>query len=133
MKEAGEYTCEAVVSSGTTGSKFTVARVKGSQRSTLCTINVPQTGNNTWGTYKSVTEKLKLKLSEGEQVIRVTITGAQCNIDKLIFTCTSGTGIDEVQDSGFMVQDSEYNVAGQKVGADYRGIVIKNGRKILKK
>lgn len=133
VKEAGEYTCEAVVSSGTTGSKFTVARVKGSQRSPLCTINVPQTGNNTWGTYKSVTEKLKLKLSEGEQAIRITITGARCNIDKLIFTCTSGTGIDEVQDSGFMVQDSEYNVAGQKVGADYRGIVIKNGRKILKK
>lgn len=45
------------------------------------------------------------------------------------------TGIDMVHDSGFKDQDSEptYNLNGQRVNDSYRGIVIKNGRKILKR
>ncbi len=46
-----------------------------------------------------------------------------------------GTGIETVQDSRFKVQDSEatYNLKGQRVNSSYRGIVIKNGRKVLRK
>lgn len=46
-----------------------------------------------------------------------------------------GTGIETVQDSRFKVQDSEatYNLNGQRVNSSYRGIVIKNGRKVLRK
>lgn len=46
-----------------------------------------------------------------------------------------GTGIETVQDSSFKVHDSEatYNLKGQRVNDSYRGIVIKNGRKVLRK
>jgi hypothetical protein len=45
------------------------------------------------------------------------------------------TGIEVVQDSKSEVQDSEatYNLNGQRVNDSYRGIVIKNGKKILKR
>jgi len=48
---------------------------------------------------------------------------------------SEGTGIETVQDSRFKVQDSEatYNLKGQRVNSSYRGIVIKNGRKVLRK
>ena len=45
------------------------------------------------------------------------------------------TGIEVVQDSKSEAQDSEatYNLNGQRVNDSYRGIVIKNGKKILKR
>ena len=45
------------------------------------------------------------------------------------------TSIETVHDSGFKDQDSEptYNLNGQRVNDSYRGIVIKNGKKILKR
>ena len=45
------------------------------------------------------------------------------------------TGVEMVQGSRFKVQGSDgatYNLNGQKVSDDYKGIVIKNGRKIAK-
>ena len=42
-------------------------------------------------------------------------------------------GIRSVQGSGFTVNGEAYNLAGQKVGADYKGIVIVNGKKYLNK
>jgi len=42
-------------------------------------------------------------------------------------------GIKSVQGSGFTVNGEAYNLAGQKVGKDYKGIVIVNGKKIVRK
>ena len=41
-------------------------------------------------------------------------------------------GIKSVQGSGFTVNGEAYNLAGQRVGKDYKGIVIVNGKKIVK-
>lgn len=44
------------------------------------------------------------------------------------------TGISSVKaEEGRADNDALYNLAGQKVGKDYKGIVIKNGKKIIKK
>ena len=45
------------------------------------------------------------------------------------------TGINDLKDSKNLkdLNDSTYNLAGQKVGKDYKGIVIQGGRKLLKK
>lgn len=40
-------------------------------------------------------------------------------------------GIKSVQGSRFTVNGEAYNLAGQKVGADYKGIVIVNGKKVI--
>ena len=132
VQEAGEYQCEAVVSSGTTNSGFTLGLVKGSQVKSLCKINVPQTGSNSWDTYKTVTvAKLNLPLEAGEQILRITINGANCNIDKLILTCTSSSGIRTVVSDA--LNAPAYNLLGVPVKAGYRGVVIKNGKKFVVK
>ncbi len=41
-------------------------------------------------------------------------------------------GIKSVQGSGFTVNGEAYNLSGQRVGKDYKGIVIVNGKKIVK-
>ena len=93
-------------------------------------ISVPQTGNNSWDTYKAVKCTFSKMLEAGEHVIRLAITGANCNIDKLNFKCILSTDIDEVE----AAQPNDgvlYNLAGQKVDANYKGVVIKNGKKFL--
>jgi hypothetical protein len=49
----------------------------------------------------------------------------------------SATGIDspevEVQSSKFKVQSPMFNLSGQRVGAGYKGIIIQNGRKVMKR
>lgn len=126
---AGEYTCEAFASCGSEGgSAFTVSLVKDGQVTPLCKINVPMTANGDWGVYKAVTEKFKVPLEAGEQTLRITIDKPYVNIDKLVLTCTK-TGIDDIR-----VEDRAthvYNLSGQKVDANYKGIVIKNGKKII--
>ena len=41
-------------------------------------------------------------------------------------------GIKSVQGSGFTVNGEAYNLSGQRVGNDYKGIVIRNGKKLVK-
>lgn len=129
--DAGEYTCEATVSSGTTGSGFTLGLVKNGKVTDLCKIDVPQTGNNDWGTYKTVTATLSKELTIGEQILRITINGSNCNIDKLELKCTKSTGIEESIQSLSDSEQQQFNLSGQKVSSEYRGLIIKNGRKIL--
>ena len=131
VKETGKYTCEAVVSSGTTGSKFILQRVVNSSKTLLATFNVPQTGNSDWGTYTSVTQDISTTLSAGQHVFRITIKGKQCNIDKLIFTLKQSTGIHDIEADGQSAPI--YNLRGQKVSEGYKGFVIRNGRKVLKR
>ena|GEM_PF-5280667 len=42
-------------------------------------------------------------------------------------------GIKSVQGSGFTVNGEAYNLSGQRVGADYKGLVIINGKKVIRK
>ena len=49
------------------------------------------------------------------------------------FICTLNTGIEVVQTAQPVTRAATFNLSGQKVGADYHGIVIRNGRKILRR
>ena len=105
VKEAGTYTCEAICSSGTTGSGFNVGLVDNGKVTTLWRISVPQTGNNSWDTYKTVKSTVQKELSEGIQTIRITIFGANCDIDKVELKCVA-TGIENVA----TLEPSSYDV-----------------------
>ena len=133
VTKAGEYTYEAYVSSGVTGSGFSLGlRKENGSLESLCRVSVPKTGDNNWDTYKVVSGKLSKPLQAGRQTLHLQITGASCNIDKIVLTCTQEDGIREVSASAGKT-DSRHNLAGQKVDAGYKGIVIRNGRKILVK
>ena len=132
VKEAGEYEYTATVSNGSSSTGgFTIGILKGTSTTATTVAKVSFSGTGGWDTYKTETGKLTQKLTVGEQRLRFTINPGNCNIDKVVFKCLT-TGVEEV----IVVNAEEgdqFSLSGQKVGADYRGIVIKNGRKVLKK
>ena len=129
VKETGTYKFVATVSSGTTGSGFSINVRNGNTITKLADVKVPQTGNNDWGTYKTVEGTIDLEA--GEQILRLTITGSNCNIDKIQFSLV--TGINGVTFDESSSDDAFYNLSGQKVNANYKGIVIQRGKKQLSK
>ena len=129
VEQAGKYSYEATVSSAVADSKFSMVIVEsdGTEK-TLATVTVPQTGST--DTYEVKTGKIRNALKEGKQKLRIKITGAGCNIDKVNFIYTE-TGINEVTDDDPATGET-YNLAGQRVDSNYKGIVIKNGKKVIR-
>lgn len=132
VTESGKYEFEATVSSGTTGGRIRLGLVKDGKVITLGQVNVPQTGSN-WDTYKVVKGRIARELEVGQQILRLTIVGSNFNVDQIELICTEPTtGIDIVdQTPQRPASDAIYNLAGQRVDAKYKGIVIKNGKKSL--
>ena len=133
VKQAGIYSYEAVASSGNTGSGFSLSLVDDGTVTPLAKIDVAQTGNNSWDTYKSFKGTLSQELNEGQQILRITVEGPYCNIDKIIFKCIEPSAIDELTIREQQQTNTLYNLSGQKVNAGYHGIVIRNGKKLLHK
>ena len=130
VKEDGEYSYEAYASSGTTGSGFSIGLVENGAVTNLCKINVPKTAENDWSVYKAITGKFSKNLKKGKQILRITIDSPYCNIDKIVLKCTS-TGINYI--TADQQEGITYNLAGQKVNTNHKGIVITNGRKVFRK
>ena len=131
VARAGYYSYSATVSSGVTGSGFRIGLMKDGKETQLFSVSVPQTGDNNWGTYKTVSGNIKSPLESGKQVIRLTITGSSCNIDKVYLSFVSSVKYvtpDDVKANG-----TRYNLGGAIVGDDYKGIVIIDGKKVLQK
>ncbi len=110
IEERGTYTVQAYVSSGSNGSGFTVNCGNSNAK-----FSVPQGAD--WDTYTKIEEEMEF-YDEGEQTIRITIDGAYCNIDKLVFICNScseGTGVENAVN--FQAQSYEvYTTLGVFVG-----------------
>ena len=130
VTKAGKYAYEATVSSVVDGSKFSMVIVEsdGTEK-TLGTVTVPQTGS--LDTYEVKTGKIRNALKAGQQKLRITVTSGSCNIDKIEIK-SSETGMLSPHTSTLEPQ-STYNIAGQQVGDGYKGIVIRNGKKHVRK
>ena len=61
----------------------------------------------------------------------MTLKSGSCNIASLNITNSEATGIDELSDDDTVATGETYNLSGQKVGAGYKGIVIRNGKKVV--
>ena len=123
VKEAGKYSYEATVSSGTTNSGFRISLVNANGTlTTLANVSVPQTANNDWGTYKTVAGDFLKELSAGQQILRITITGANCNIDKVKLTCVEPNAINDVTIEPTLVN-------GRKVFENGQFVIYRNGKR----
>ncbi|MBO7579483.1 MAG: endo-1,4-beta-xylanase [Prevotella sp.] len=131
VQEAGNYSFKATVSSGVNNSGFSINLNKNGKITKLADIRVPQTGNNSWDTYRVVEGTLSEPLEAGEQILRIVITGSNCNIDKIQFSNTA-TGIIDINNDAASQQGS-YDLFGRKVNDSYKGIIIQNGKKIINK
>jgi len=125
VKYTDTYKFTATVSSGIDNTGFSIGLDKNGTVTTLKSVTVPNTGS--WDTYKTVTGTFKL--SEGQQTLRITITGAYCNIDKIVFT--SATAVNYITEDDIDAQGTRYNLGGAAVGNDYKGITIINGKKVI--
>lgn len=67
----------------------------------------------------------------GETTITFTAT-KRFYLDEVLVMPADPSGIESVEADNNSNNDALYNLAGQKVGSDYRGIVIRNGRKFIK-
>lgn len=85
VTKAGTYSFEAVVASGATNASFTVSLMNNGTATPLCRVDIPQTAENDWSVYKTVSGDLSVPLEKGQQTLRVTITGAYGNLDKITF------------------------------------------------
>lgn len=86
IQKTGYYYYNAIASSGTTGSGFRLS-LKTDEGLVDITpnISVPQTASSDWSKYTTITGKTIIPLTEGRHIIRLTITGNSCNIDKVSF------------------------------------------------
>jgi GH35 family endo-1,4-beta-xylanase len=130
ITQSGKYSYE-VTASADAESKLNISLVNsdGSLKN-LITITLPKTGS--LNTYQVKTGTIRNKITvDGLQKLRFTITSGNCNIDNVKLTSTE-TGI------GTIIADEDdnapaYNLQGARVGDDYRGIVIINGKKVVRK
>ena len=127
VTQAGTYDYEATVSSGSANSGFSFNLNENGRITKLADVKVPQTGDNDWGTYRTVKGTFSKPLEAGEQILRIVITGSNCNIDRFKFSINT-SGINGVTiDNPF--EEALYNLSGQKVNANYKGIIIQKGQK----
>ena len=131
VAQPGKYSYEVTASSETEGTKFSMMLTdsEGNERS-LGSVSVPLTGS--MDSYEVKTGKIRNSISEGRQTLRITVTSGSCNIDKVAFVSTE-TGIDKItRDDADDAHATRYNLAGQQVDANYKGIVIINGKKVMR-
>ena len=130
VKKNGTYGYKATVSSGTNNSGFRIGLMKNGSETTLARVSVPNT--NSWDTYTTLsTEVISTKLYEGQQTIRITITGQNCNIDKIEFVCLVEDGVKYVTEEDMRTLGPIYNMGGVRVNEYKDGINIMNGKKVL--
>lgn len=131
VKTAGKYSYKATVSSGLSGSGFRLGLMNNGKETSLASVSVPQTGDSDWGTYNTVTGNLSADLEAGQQILRITITGSNCNIDNIELICTQPSAVNYILPTDYNTVGTRYNLGGTIVGDDYNGIHIINGKKII--
>ena len=131
VTEAGDYSFEATCSNGSSSAGgFSISLVSGTSVIKIADVKVTTTGG--WNTYSVMKGNLTRKLATGEQILRFTITDGNCNIDKVKFICTLNTGIESII-TPEPKRVVTYNLKGQKVDDNYKGIVIINGKKVMRR
>ena len=132
VQTAGKYNYSVTASSGVTNSGFQVGVVSNGSVNNICKVSIPQTADNSWSTYKAITGQLGY-LEAGVQILRVTIDGAYCNIDKIELSLDESSKVRYITQDDLNANGTRYNIGGSMVGKDHKGITIINGSKVLVK
>ena len=128
--EAGKYSYDATFSSTAVSSFSLVLVEEDGTEKTLANVTLPKTSS--LDSYQVKTGKIRNAIKAGKQTLRITVTGGNFNFDKVEFTCIEPSGITELTDDDTATGNT-YNISGQKVNDNYRGIIIRNGKKVIKR
>ena len=83
VKADGEYNIEASVAAGNATSAF---KLYIDEKAITDAVSVPQTADNKWDTYETITVKEKVALKAGKHVLKLEITANYANIDWISFS-----------------------------------------------
>ena len=83
VKADGEYNIDASVAAGNSTSAF---KLYIDEKAITDDISVPQTADNSWDTYKTISVKEKVALKAGKHVLKLEITANYVNIDWISFS-----------------------------------------------
>jgi GH35 family endo-1,4-beta-xylanase len=122
VQKSDEYKLSAFAASGSEGSGF---KLDLDGKALVEKVEVPKTGDK-WDVFEEI-ELGEFNLTEGEHILRLTITNPYCNIDKLVFTSTSTSGETAVKEvdanSNFSGICKVYSLQGSLITSAY----IENG------
>ena len=130
----GYYSLEMVASNGT-GTSASVNFKRVNENGSFTNLwSLSRSGTGSWSTYKTSKSGVKKLFEAGKQTIRVTFTNGNVNLDSFTLNCVEDlTPVNDVLQEVPSRPSATYNLRGQRVDDSYRGIVIQNGRKILRK
>ena len=83
VKADGEYNIDASVAAGNSTSAF---KLYIDEKAITDDVSVPQTADNSWDTYKTISVKEKVALKAGKHVLKLEITANYVNIDWIQFS-----------------------------------------------
>lgn len=90
------------------------------------------TNANKLGWYWGATNGTSFSIAGGKAWLALPKSSAQ-SMEAMLPLEEDATGIDEVeQNNAIPTEGYLFNMSGQKVGNDYRGVIIRNGKKIIK-
>lgn len=80
------------------------------------------------------TDKVNVTWTGDKNSVAFNTPKHQVRVKKITVTLKNDpTGINEVSNGTLNANSPIYNLAGQRVGKDYKGVVIQNGKKFIKK
>lgn len=94
----------------------------------IASVKAPATGG--WGNKKLTAGDINGKVTGLHDLYMLWNVSNGCNVHRVALDMSEASGINEVKVNAN--SDAVYNVAGQRVSENYKGIVIKNGAKYLK-
>ena len=118
VKADGDYNIDASVAAGNSTSGF---KLYIDEKAITDEISVPQTADNKWDTYKTISVKEKVALKAGKHVLKLEITANYVNIDWIQFSTPSVEPPDGIAQIRFDATETEsrfsvYNMQGKKLG-----------------
>ena len=129
VKQEGKYTFDVELAATKTGGAFHLSEYSFNCPNFLSDfIEVPKTGS-TKNDFQTKTYEMKGTLTAGRHVICLNIEKGGFYIKSITFNLKGQTGINHIE-ADEQTGDG-YSLSGQKVNGNYRGIVIRNGKKVV--
>ena len=129
VTEPGIYAFDLYASSGISGSGISISIDQGNGLLAIGSANIPVIADNDWTGYTTVHGICSVPLTVGEHILRISIAGAYCNLDRIDFDLASRQafnntlamipGIIEAEDfdcggEGLTFHDSDANDEGNE-------------------
>ena len=134
VKKEGQYTIDVELAATKTGGAFHLSEYSFNCPTYLTDfISVPKTGSSKTD-FQTQTYEMRESLTAGRHVLCLNVETGGFYIKSITFKLKGESGIGTpLMDKGQWTKDNYYDLQGRKVDKSYKGIVIRNGKKVVNK